>query len=61
MAKEQGLPLSPAKISGVCGRLLCCLAFEHQGALPANRPGEPELELGLEDAPVKDHVSGPEP
>jgi len=29
MAKEQGLPLNPMKISGVCGRLLCCLAYEH--------------------------------
>ena len=28
MAKTQGLPLNPAKISGVCGRLLCCLAYE---------------------------------
>lgn len=30
MAKHQGLPLSPTEISGVCGRLLCCLAFEEQ-------------------------------
>ena len=29
MAKEQGLPLNPMKISGVCGRLLCCLAYEN--------------------------------
>ncbi len=29
MAKEQDVPLNPAKISGVCGRLLCCLAYEH--------------------------------
>ncbi len=28
MAKEQGLFLNPVKISGTCGRLLCCLAFE---------------------------------
>ena len=28
MAKEQGLSLNPMKISGVCGRLLCCLAYE---------------------------------
>lgn len=28
MAKEQHLPLSPMKISGVCGRLLCCLGYE---------------------------------
>lgn len=30
MAKEQKLPLNPAKISGLCGRLMCCLAYEHQ-------------------------------
>jgi cell fate regulator YaaT (PSP1 superfamily) len=29
MAKEQELSLNPGKISGVCGRLMCCLAFEH--------------------------------
>ncbi len=29
MAKEQGLSLNPAKISGVCGRLMCCLTFEN--------------------------------
>jgi cell fate regulator YaaT (PSP1 superfamily) len=28
MAKHQDLPLSPMEISGVCGRLLCCLAYE---------------------------------
>ncbi len=28
MAKEQGLSLNPTKISGVCGRLMCCLTFE---------------------------------
>jgi cell fate regulator YaaT (PSP1 superfamily) len=30
MAKQQDLPLSPMEISGVCGRLLCCLAYEDQ-------------------------------
>ncbi|NTW00452.1 MAG: stage 0 sporulation family protein [Oscillochloris sp.] len=30
MAKDQDLPLNPAKISGVCGRLLCCLSYEHE-------------------------------
>jgi cell fate regulator YaaT (PSP1 superfamily) len=30
MAKEQGLALNPMKISGVCGRLLCCLAYENK-------------------------------
>lgn len=28
MAKEQGLSLNPGKISGTCGRLLCCLKYE---------------------------------
>jgi len=30
MAKEQNLSLNSLKISGPCGRLLCCLAFEHE-------------------------------
>jgi cell fate regulator YaaT (PSP1 superfamily) len=30
MAKDQELPLNPAKISGICNRLLCCLSYEHQ-------------------------------
>lgn len=29
MAKDQNLSLSPTKISGVCGRLMCCLKYEH--------------------------------
>ncbi len=29
MARDQQLPLSPEKISGPCGRLLCCIAYEH--------------------------------
>ncbi|HYU85629.1 MAG TPA: regulatory iron-sulfur-containing complex subunit RicT, partial [Kribbellaceae bacterium] len=29
MAKEQDLPLNPLKISGACGRLMCCLKYEH--------------------------------
>ncbi len=30
MAKEQGLALNPAKISGLCDRLMCCLLFEYE-------------------------------
>ncbi|WP_291430978.1 stage 0 sporulation family protein [Deinococcus sp.] len=29
MARDQQLPLNPEKLSGPCGRLLCCLQFEH--------------------------------
>lgn len=40
MAKEQSLPLNPSKLSGACGRLLCCLTYEYdqyreiKGGLP---------------------------
>ncbi|MDI6716321.1 MAG: stage 0 sporulation family protein [Actinomycetota bacterium] len=30
MAKEQDLPLNPLKISGICGRLMCCLKYEYE-------------------------------
>ena len=30
MAKEEGLPLNPPKISGLCGRLMCCLYYEYE-------------------------------
>ena len=33
MAKEQDLALTPSTISGVCGRLKCCLKYEHEGYL----------------------------
>ncbi|MDD5559353.1 regulatory iron-sulfur-containing complex subunit RicT [Candidatus Methylomirabilis sp.] len=29
MAKDQGLPLNPSKLAGMCGRLKCCLRYEH--------------------------------
>ena len=29
MVKEQNLALNPAKISGICGRLMCCLSYEY--------------------------------
>lgn len=33
MAKDQGLSLGPSKISGVCGRLMCCLKYEEDAYL----------------------------
>ena len=30
MAKNQGLSLSPNSISGLCGKMLCCLAYENE-------------------------------
>jgi cell fate regulator YaaT (PSP1 superfamily) len=37
MAKEQSLPLNPTKISGVCGRLLCCLSYENENYIQAKQ------------------------
>ena len=50
MAKEQGLSLNPVKISGTCGRLMCCLTNEEETYEELNRqlPG------------VGDHVTTPE-
>jgi len=41
MAKEQGLSLNPTKISGTCGRLMCCLKYEQDAYedLIKNMPG----------------------
>ncbi|MEW5946257.1 MAG: regulatory iron-sulfur-containing complex subunit RicT [bacterium] len=55
MAKEQGLPLNPIKISGICGRLFCCLKYEFdqycemRKGMP--RPGE-EVVVGGEKGRV---------
>lgn len=37
MAKEQGLSLNPTKISGLCGRLMCCLKYEQQNYEDAHK------------------------
>ncbi len=40
MARDQGMSLNPSKISGVCGKLLCCLRYEHEQylAMKASQP-----------------------
>jgi cell fate regulator YaaT (PSP1 superfamily) len=64
MAKEQNLPLNPAKISGLCGRLMCCLKYEQEQYVrfrkeappkgtPVQTPGGPGAVVGynvLKDA-----------
>jgi cell fate regulator YaaT (PSP1 superfamily) len=37
MAKDQGLPLNPSKISGTCGRLMCCLRYESEAYKDFNK------------------------
>lgn len=57
MAKEQNLSLNPVKLSGICGRLLCCLAHEHEyyasfhGKFPKLNA---EIVVGAETARVMD-------
>jgi len=35
LARDQGMPISPTKISGTCGRLLCCLTYEYANYINA--------------------------
>ncbi|MGI8879435.1 MAG: PSP1 domain-containing protein [Jatrophihabitans sp.] len=49
MAKDQDLPLNPLRISGACGRLMCCLKYEH-----------PLYQDALTKAPVGDTVETPD-
>jgi len=35
LAKDQGMPIAPGKISGTCGRLLCCLTYEDSNYIDA--------------------------
>lgn len=46
LAKDQGLPLNPSKISGNCGRLLCCLNYEYPVYLDA-AVGMPPVGCGV--------------
>ena len=55
MAKNQNLSLNPSKISGMCGRLMCCLAYEDEGGRPALEQPPAALENGQNisaEAPV---------
>jgi cell fate regulator YaaT (PSP1 superfamily) len=40
MAKEQGLSLNPSKLSGMCGRLKCCLRYEYETYLELGAAAE---------------------
>ena len=48
MAKRQNLSLNPSKISGQCGRLLCCLAYEDE----SYKHPDPESLLALGRGPM---------
>ena len=52
MAKKQNLSLNPAKISGVCGRLMCCLKYENYDDLPCKKQHTYEIPIDEEDMSV---------
>ena len=37
MAKDQGLSMNPTKLTGTCGRLMCCLSYEQAAYEDANK------------------------
>ncbi|HEU4949913.1 MAG TPA: regulatory iron-sulfur-containing complex subunit RicT, partial [Candidatus Deferrimicrobiaceae bacterium] len=52
MAKDQRLSLNPAKLSGVCGRLMCCLIYEHDSYARQKACGTCASPKGLPQAPA---------
>lgn len=56
MAKNQQLPLNPSEISGVCGKLLCCLSFEDD-QYAAMSKGLPKLGANLVSAVGRGRVT----
>jgi len=57
MAKEQDLPLNPTKISGICGRLMCCLKYEVAAYEEFNR-NAPQIGTEVETEHGKGRVVG---
>ncbi len=41
LARDQGMPITPSKISGTCGRLLCCLNYEYSNYIEAAKDMPP--------------------
>lgn len=41
LARDQGMPITPSKISGTCGRLLCCLNYEYSNYIDAAKGMSP--------------------
>jgi len=57
MAKEQNISLNPTKISGICGRLMCCLKFENE-LYEQSRQGFPPLNSLVSTPDGKGKVTG---
>ncbi len=59
MAKAQNLSLNPSKLSGMCGRLKCCLRYEYQPA--GGDPGVPPQDEALPPPPPGAPPTAPAP
>ena len=57
LAKDQGLSLNPAQISGACGRLMSCLRYEHEQYVQA-RKRFPKVGKRLDTSRGKEEVTG---
>ncbi len=58
MAKEQGLPLNPSRLNGLCGKLKCCLQYENEQYVDLRRrlpPVGAAVEVEGEPGTVTDH------
>ena len=53
LAEEQGLQLQPEAITGVCGRLMCCLRYEYESFLEHRQQPVPGDLVDTPDGPVK--------
>ncbi len=49
MAKQQDLTLNTGKLSGICGRLMCCLGYEYNEGGSAERPAESTVSHEVEE------------
>lgn len=59
MAKEQSMSLNPEKISGLCGRLMCCLAFEREGYAGAKKCSNAAKTAGNASSPDSKNTNPP--
>lgn len=56
MAKDQNVSLNPSKVSGICGRLMCCLSYEYEGGKAKKKKGgQPK---GSQPAAASDAAGG---
>lgn len=57
MAKKQSLALNPSKISGLCGRLMCCLRYESANYGDNGNGGQSDAEAALELEAAEEEIT----